>query len=105
MGDWVPWVNGILVLLVAYFASRKDAAQEDQISKLWGKHDEDAHQLQELRIQIAANHYQKTELDAKFEKLERAFREEIQDIGKKLDRLTELCRSNGDDPTFLGRRT
>lgn len=87
MSDWVPWVNGLLIMLVAYFASRKDAAQEDQISKLWGKHDDDAHQLQELRIQIAANHYQKSELDAKFEKLERAFREEIQDIGKKIDRL------------------
>lgn len=92
MGDWVTWVNGILILLVAYFASRKDAAQEEQISKLWGKHDEDAHQLQELRIQIAANHYQKFELDAKFEKLERAFREEIQDIGKKLDRLTDVMQ-------------
>lgn len=92
MGDWVTWVNGVLILLVAYFASRKDAAQEDQIGKLWAKHDDDAYQLQELRIQIAANHYQKFELDAKFEKLERAFREEIQDIGKKLDRLVDVMQ-------------
>lgn len=88
-----PWIIelgiGSLVGIVAYFLRQKDAAQEKQIFALWEKHDADAQALQELRERIAGRHYERTELDQKFDKLESAFKHGFDELGKKFDRLSE----------------
>lgn len=79
-----------LFSVVAWLLQNKDAAQASQIKLLFEKHDLDVQALQELRVQIAARHYERPELDAKFEKLDNTFREGFKDISSRIDRLTEL---------------
>jgi hypothetical protein len=87
--------SGVLAALllaavgVAWFLLRqKDAKQGDDIKALWAKHDADVKDLQELRLQIARDHYIKSELDTKFEKLESTFRDGLKDLGGKMEALT-----------------
>lgn len=82
--------------LVSWLLRNKDKQQEKQleeqdrkISLLFGKHDEDVKDLQDLRVQIAGNHYQRHELDARFDKLETAFKDGFKALGDKVDRLAE----------------
>lgn len=92
IGIGVSTVFGV----VAWLLKNKDSAQEKkleqidkQISLLFDKHDSDAAALQDLRVQIAAKHYERPELDAKFDKLESTFREGFHDLGAKFDRLSD----------------
>lgn len=82
-------VIGTVFSLVGWLLRNKDEAQARQISLLFTKHDEDARALQDLRVQLAREHYQKNELDARFDKLEAAFRAGFADLGQKFDRLSE----------------
>lgn len=82
-------VLGILIGIIGYFLRQKDEAQEKQINLLFNKHDEDAQKLEDLKYQIAANHYQKVELDARFDKLDTTFREVGARLEKKLDSLQD----------------
>ena len=59
----------IVFSVLWWLLKSKDEAQQAQIKLLFDKHDDDARALQELRLQIAQNHYHKVELDARFEKL------------------------------------
>lgn len=67
----------------------RDAKQDAQIALLFSKHDADVSALQELRLQIAKDHYQKEELDARFSRLEAAFQKGFDDLGKKFDKLSD----------------
>ena len=60
-----------------------------QVEALFRKHDADVAALQELRVVIASNHYERTELDRKFDKMEAAFTSGFDSLGKKFDRLAE----------------
>jgi hypothetical protein len=71
-----------------YLLKQKDSAQERQIDMLFRKQDENESGLNELRIHIAGNHYVKTELDAKLDRIEAAVQRCMQDFSIKLDRLT-----------------
>ncbi len=100
-------IIGIVVGVVGWLLKNKDAAQEKQISDLekrtseecdklrgliktlFDKHDQDVQRLVEVELSIAQKHYQKTELDGRFERLEAAFRDGFANIGSKLDRLSE----------------
>lgn len=94
------------VIAVAWYLLRqKDARQqrdmeamqaytEKQLTLLFVKHDEDVKRLADLELRIAQNHYAKTELDNRFEKLELSFREGFREIGGKFDRLSELLLAN-----------
>lgn len=82
---------------VAWLLKNKDAAQakqictmEKQIELLFEKHDQDASALQDLRVQIAAKHYERPELDAKFDKLDRTFRDGFHDLGNRFDKLSDV---------------
>lgn len=80
---------------IGWFLRNKDEFQAKQIALLFMKHDDDAKALQDLRIQIASNHYVKQELDARFDRLESAFKQGFADLGGKFDRLSErLLESN-----------
>lgn len=80
---------GVVIAIIGWLLRNKDAAQEKQISELWDKHNDDAKALNDLRVQIAQNHYVKHELDQRFDKLEMAFREGFRELGDKFDKLAE----------------
>ena len=77
-----------LLIVLWYLLQQKDAKQQKDIELLWTKHDADATELQQLKLQIASQHYVKTELDSKFDRMEEAFRTGFKDLGAKLDHLT-----------------
>ena len=80
----------LMVGIIGFFLRQKDEAQAKQISTLWAKHDEDAMALSELKERIAREHYVKAELDARFQRLEDAFRTGFNELGGKLDKLTDV---------------
>lgn len=86
----------ILIGIIGFFLRQKDESQGKQITALWTKHDEDAKALAELKERIAREHYLKHELDARFESLERSFREGMRDLGNKMDKLTDTLLSTLD---------
>lgn len=81
---------GAVFSVIGYLLRRKDEEQEQQIKLLFSKHDSNAQALQDLRVQIARDHYQKGELDVRFDKLEAAFRAGFSELGMKFDRLSEV---------------
>lgn len=83
---------GVMLLLgiIGFFLRQKDEAQGKQITALWTKHDEDAAALVDLKERIAREHYVKTELDARFQRLEDAFQRGFQELGSKIDKLSEV---------------
>lgn len=99
--EYVMYVGGILVGILGYLLAKKDEAQEQkiadleqihgkQITTLWEKHDIDAKELENLKLLVASKHYERGELDSKFDKLETSFKEGMIALGIKLDKLTEV---------------
>lgn len=87
---WVAIGMGILTIItgiIGYLLSRKDAAQEQEIMKLWEKHDEDARKLAELQREMDRNYYPKTELDVKFDKIEGAISSGLTGVMSELKTL------------------
>jgi uncharacterized coiled-coil protein SlyX len=86
---------------VGWLLNSRDAAQQRQINELrdlaaekqklidmlFDKNDALELSLTNLRLHIARSHYEKTELDGKFDKLETLFRSGMADISMKMDRL------------------
>lgn len=81
-------VSGIFSLLW-YLLRRKGEDQDHKLHLLFTKHDEDVDELNQLRIAIAGNHYQRSELDARFDKLESAFKAGFDSMGNKFDKLSD----------------
>lgn len=79
-----------MIAIIGFFLRQKDEAQGKQISALWLKHDEDAKALADLKERIAREHYVKAELDARFQRLEDAFKDGFNELGNKIDRLSEV---------------
>lgn len=71
-----------------YLLRQKDALRGEQIKDLYAKHVADADKLQELELNVAKRHYEKTEMDAKFDKLEQAFTQGSDKICSRFDQLT-----------------
>ena len=105
------------VFIVVWFLLRqKDAKQQKEfdeykisqatlVNKLFELHDRDAKELQELKLQIAANHYEAKTIDIKFEKLETTFKDGFRELGAKFDKFftmyTEhLTNGTGKFPTY-----
>lgn len=82
-------IGGVFTVLW-WLLRQKDYRQEKQIELLFQKHDDDAKRLQDLELEIAKNHYLKNELDAKFDKIENAFRDGMKDMGDKIDKLVTV---------------
>lgn len=87
------------IAIIGYFLRKKDEQQEKAIQELkhsqeqavallWAKHDQDAKDLSDLRLHIASQHYVKTELDARFDKMELAFKSGFGDVCDRIDKLT-----------------
>jgi hypothetical protein len=82
-------ISGVFTVLW-YLLTQKDAKQAKEIDLLFKKHDEDAHALHELRVQIAEGHYKKSELDYKFDRLELAITNSFITLGSKFDKLSDV---------------
>lgn len=82
-------LTAILIGLVGWLLSNKDAKQAEEIAILFKKHDDDAAALASLRIEIAKEHYLKHELDSRFQSLEQAIKESSHTLGMKFDHLAE----------------
>jgi type IV secretory pathway VirD2 relaxase len=88
--NWViQSIIAILLGIVAYLLRQKDVEQGRSIALLFKKHDEDADRLNKFELRIAQEHYIKPELDARFDKLETAFRHGFETLGNKFDKLSE----------------
>ncbi len=85
-------VTGVAVVLW-WLLRQKDAKQEEAIKLLFKKHDDEARRHDDLRLEIARQHYVKPELDSKFDKLEASIKEGMDSLGKKFDRLSEVLIS------------
>jgi hypothetical protein len=91
-------ILGVLIVpAIGYLLNKKDSAQEKEIDELkktsallFKKHDDDVAALTSLQLQIAKEHYLKHELDARFASLENAFRDGMQELGRKFDKLTDI---------------
>lgn len=79
---------GLLFTVLWYLLQQKDTKQQKDIELLWTKHDLDAKELENLKLQIAQQHYVKSELDSKFDRMEETFREGFKNLGVKVDHLT-----------------
>lgn len=80
---------GVVASVIGYLLKRKDEEQADLIAKLFTKHDANEVAIQEVRLKIASEHYHKSELDARFLRLEATFQKGFDDLGRKFDRLSE----------------
>lgn len=77
-------------VVVWWLLRSKDEQQANAIELLFRKHDEDAQRLDDLKLEIARQHYVKPELDAKFDRLELAIRNSMLDLGLKFDKLSDV---------------
>ena len=89
------WIFGAIASVLWYLLRQKDAKQQTDIDNLWKKHDEDAQRLAELSLEIAKKHYERHELDGKFDRLEASIRDGLKDLGAKFDRLAEALIHKG----------
>ena len=96
--------QGKLIEQVRTDCSTRDAKQDSSIALLFSKHDADVSALQDLRLQIARDHYQKEELDARFTRLEAAFQKGFDDLGKKFDRLSDALMQHMHEDSGKERR-
>jgi hypothetical protein len=98
-------IAGGLLGILNHFLSARDAAQQREIedlrkalteetserrsinAMLFQKHDEDANHLRDLKEKIAGNHYEKPELDRKFDKIEKAITDGFLMLNSKFDML------------------
>jgi hypothetical protein len=83
-------LTSLLIGLVGWLLSNKDAKQGHEIALLFKKHDDDAAALAALRVEIAKEHYLKHELDDRFLSLQGTFRDGMRDLGGKFDKLTNI---------------
>jgi hypothetical protein len=62
---------------------------QNENRRLFELHDRDAAALNDLKLQIANEHYQKRELDGKFDKLDITFRDGLKNLGDKFDNFSQ----------------
>lgn len=67
---------------------------QKQCSILFIKHDEDAARLSELKESIARNHYERSVLDGKFQRLEDSMKNGFHEIGTKIDKLSDALMAH-----------
>lgn len=83
------------VFVVMWWLLRnKDEAQAEQIALLFRKHDDDAQRLENLRLEIARNHYERAELDKRFDRLDQTIAGGLERIGEKVDHLANVMMSH-----------
>lgn len=89
MVEVLLWIFGGIFTILWWLLRNKDEIQARAISDLYSKHEKDAKELVDLRVQIAESHYKKDELDSRFERLEAAFKSGFEELGRRFDRLSD----------------
>ncbi len=84
-------VISFVFAIIGWLLSNKDKKQAEEIDTLFKLHKEDADKLSALQIYIAGQHYERKDLDLKFDKLETSIskgfdglREDVRDMTKAL---------------------
>ena len=84
-------VISFVFAIIGWLLSNKDKKQAEEIDKLFQLHKEDADKLSALQIYIAGQHYERKDLDLRFDKLETsisksfdALREDVRDMARAL---------------------
>jgi len=98
MAEWVAIglaVMGIVFGVIGKLLGNKDAAQEKemiaqaaQIKLLFEKHDSDVIALNEVKMTLAGKHYERTELDIKFEKLDATIKDGFKVLSADIKEMT-----------------
>ena len=116
MSEIMPWVNAILLLVIAYLLSRRDRKQEeemqalkvactDQITALKVEYSQDFTNLYTLhhtneaklsayQLKIAENHYPKPELDQRFMQLDTTIKDGFKELGSDFKDLTRVLHNH-----------
>jgi hypothetical protein len=81
----IELVGGVVIAIMGYLFSKKDAAQESQLEDLYIKHEADAAKLQSLEIKIAENHYPKSEINQIVDSLKKY-------LDDRFDRIEKMGR-------------
>lgn len=90
---------GVLFSIVGWLLKNKDDTQskqianlENRIASLYQKYDQNTVAIQDLRLQIAREHYQKAELDDRFTELKVTIKDGLRDMADRFDKLAEAMR-------------
>jgi len=89
-------ISGVVAAVFAllwYLLKRKDEAQERHINILFAKIHDSETKVGDLRLEIAKDHYLKDEVERRFEKLEKTFKEGFEAINMRLEKLTDILQS------------
>lgn len=85
--------------VVWYLLKQKDDKQQKELEAiqaemkkafedLYTKHNSDVEKLRDLEVKIASDHYKKSELDQRFDRLETNIREGFKSLGDRFDKLS-----------------
>jgi len=66
----------------------KKLGTKDEIDLLFRKHDEDAAALSDVKLTLAGKHYERTELDIKFDKLDQTIKNGFRELSTDLKGMT-----------------
>jgi|WetSurMetagenome_2_1015567.scaffolds.fasta_scaffold1149236_1 hypothetical protein len=91
---------GVLFTALWWFYRKRDEERQKAVDLLFRKHDEDVQALNDLKLLIASKHYERSDLDAKFDKMEETTRDGFKNMGEKFDKLSNtlldfLAQLNG----------
>lgn len=78
-------------------ALREALAKEVEL--LWEKHHEDASKLNDLELHVAREHYVRTELDQRFDRLDTTFREGFREMTTEFRALSSVLIKHISDET------
>ena len=101
MSEILPIAEVSLTILSGLFTvmwwllRQKDEKQESAIKILFDKHDEDSRRLDDLKLEIARQHYVKQELDVKFDRLDLSIKTGMHELGEKFDNLATVLIKKG----------
>lgn len=87
-------ILGIVFSVIGWLLSNKDKKQGEEITKLFALHDEDSKELMQLRLEIARNHYPKSELDVRFAQLDATIKEGFKDLGTDIKEMTKALHDH-----------
>lgn len=94
MEEIYKWGAYALLGLVSWLLANRDGRQAKEIEALTKKQEAHVDALANLKLDIAREHYIKSELDERFKSLDVTFREGFQDLGAKVDRLVHTLISH-----------
>jgi hypothetical protein len=77
-----------------YLLRQKDAKQEEEIKSLFAMHHQDVAKLNLLELEIAKNHYPKSELDIRFQQLDTTIKEGFRELSTDIKDMTRALNAH-----------